>query len=118
MIDALNTIAAHTSPPILWMADRESSLLSLFQEGKWIVERDHISAEGFLVQLCPALGSSHVNHSIVERRVQSLKLAFGSLNFEGSGWDSVMFTNFLFRLQSCLNNTPVANRLHSRDIST
>ena len=118
MAQALSSIAAATAPPMLWLADRESALMTLFRQGRWVVDRGSAAAEGFTVQLCPALGSSHVNHSIVERRVQSLKLSFGRIDFTGCGWDPVIFNNFITILQGSLNDTPIANRIHPRDQST
>ena len=118
LVHTIYFIAVSTAPPLLWLADQESALMTLFRQGKWVVDRGMVTTEGFTVQLCPALGSSHVNHSIVERRIQSLKLAFGKLSFEDCGWDPIIFNNFIMILQGSLNDTPVGNRIHSRDRAT
>ena len=115
----LKIIAAQSGSPRIWMSDRESSVVSIAKHGSWISFENGLASQGGVtIQFCPAPGSSHQNHSSVERKIQSIKECLGSLDLTKTPMDSVMLQNKLFLIADSLNNIPLTCRIRPPDRKT
>ena len=67
------------------------------------------------ISFCPSLGKNHKSHGSVEKLVQAIKAAIGSLDLRKTGLDVVNFQNFLERLFNQINMVPLYSRVKTGD---
>ena len=107
----LLSLASRVGTPLLWLADRQSSFVKLAKEARWIVDRtNQLKIENLEFSFCPVGGEAHQNHGAVEKRIQLLRQAFGSMNLSRTSLGACEVWSMLHVIEASLNNIPIGLR--------
>ena len=107
----LLSLASRVGSPLLWLADRQSSFVKLAKEARWIVSRtNQLKIENLEFSFCPVGGEAHQNHGAVEKRIQLLRQAFGSMNLSRTSLGACEVWSMLHVIEASLNNIPIGLR--------
>ena len=107
----LLSISSRVGCPLLWMADKQSAFMKIAKEGRWWIKDTHLmKLENLEFSFCPVGASAHKNHSIVEKRIQLIRQAFGQMNLCKSTLGVCEIYNMLLIIESQLNLVPIGLR--------
>ena len=92
-----------------FFSDRESSIVSLADNARWIKYSNGIYAGDIIIRFIPALAESHSRAGLVESRVGAIKRSLGSLDL--GSFNLVDLNIFLEMLFCNLNSIPIYSKI-------
>ena len=107
----LSIIAHKMGKPLSNMlSDRESGIVSfLAKDMSWRSYKNGIYSHDLVIRYCPAMGSAHSRHGLIENKVKSIKAVMGSSDL--SSFDVTTLHLHLEVLMQELNSIPLITKV-------